>query len=987
MESLESLGIKMKQRGAGVILCAFLLVSLVGPAAAAPAAPTEPVRLLTSGPQGVTVELTAPATGLSFKQDAGCEIAQLPGFTQTAEPGQPQLPVKVVLLGVPPDVELSLIADASAPQRAAEGFVPCAPLERLASEAEGAEDTSATAQAASVQSAWPTEAVRMIDLGFMRSQRIVRLEFYPFRLAPGGRLMAMDRITATVRFGNAPAASATASAITEPNLESVLARTLLNYESARSWRAESAAAPAAAWTPPQPGYKVEVKEDGLYRLTRAELAAAGLPVDQLDPRGLRMFNAGQEIAIRVTGEGDARLDADDTVLFFGQATSSRYTDRNVYWLAFGGGAGKRMTGRAANPAGSLASSFTATVRKEENTVYDSDLPKLPGYDHWYGQLIQALGAGKSGSVSVTMPAPQLATGSANAKLDLVLGAVTSGSHKVRLYVNPTTNAAHVWEGTWEGPTTTAISAPFPQTHLTAGNNTVKIEVINDFPGRAADLVRVDWVQLGYPRQYVADNDRLAFGGDAAGAWRYAVTGFSETPELYDVTDPLNPQLLAPVGSSAAQEGFDAVTLSFGDNQPAPRRYLALTAARRLVPPGVTFDQPSNLQATNQGADYLIITHRDFAAALAPLAQLRSAAGLRVKVVDVQDAYDEFGGGLMSAEAIRDFIAYAYANWTKPAPSSVLLVGDGTYDLRGYRSTTPTYLPPFLDMVDPDVGETATDNRYVAVTQTASGYDILPDLSVGRLPANTPAEASVMVDKIIAYATQASGSWQRQVLFVADDLEGGGGNFYAYSDGIADGKTTHNGATVKVLPASYTPKKVYLGQTCDLSNPASSSECRGQIVDSINSGALMVSYVGHGVKTYWAAERLYDVAAMTSLTNAGRLPIMLPMTCNEGYFIDPTESSLSELSLRRADGGSIASWSPTGYGLAPGHDYLERGLFLSVFHDGQSLGAGATSAKLYLAANAPPGAFEDLIDTFLLLGDPELRIPTESRLFLPLTNRP
>ena len=92
-----------------------------------------------------------------------------------------------------------------------------------------------------------------------------------------------------------------------------------------------------------------------------------------------------------------------------------------------------------------------------------------------------------------------------------------------------------------------------------------------------------------------------------------------------------------------------------------------------------------------------------------------------------------------------------------------------------------------------------------------------------------------------------------------------------------------------------------------------------------------------MKTYWAAEHLYDGVALASLNNGPRLPIMLPMTCNEGYFIDPSETSLSELGLRRADGGPVAAWAPTGYGLAPGHDYLERGLFLAMFHDGLSPG--------------------------------------------------
>jgi hypothetical protein len=375
-------------------------------------------------------------------------------------------------------------------------------------------------------------------------------------------------------------------------------------------------------------------------------------------------------------------------------------------------------------------------------------------------------------------------------------------------------------------------------------------------------------------------------------------------------------------------------------------------------------------------DYVVVTHRDFLAPAQRLAAHRASQGLHVRVVDVQEIYDQFGYGLMSAETIRDFIAFAYSQWPAPAPSHAQLVGDGTYDFRGFSSFgTPTYVPPYLDMVDPDMGETATDNRYVTITPG----DVLPDLNIGRLPVNTLEEANAMVDKIVAYEALASAAWTQNALFVSDDVEGGGGNFYEYSDGIADGSTTYKGSLVKILPAGYTPNKTYLGQTCDLSNPPGSVECRAQIIERINAGSLFVSYIGHGTRTYWAAEKLFDKTALGQVNTGGRAPIMLPMTCNEGYFQDPdpAQTSLSEIGVRMKDNGPIASWAPTGFGLAPGHDFLEKGLLLALFYDGVRLGAAASAGKLYLAANAPPGTFIDLIDTFLLLGDSALKVPVQS----------
>jgi uncharacterized repeat protein (TIGR01451 family) len=105
--------------------------------------------------------------------------------------------------------------------------------------------------------------------------------------------------------------------------------------------------------------------------------------------------------------------------------------------------------------------------------------------------------------------------------------------------------------------------------------------------------------------------------------------------------------------------------------------------------------------------------------------------------------------------------------------------------------------------------------------------------------------------------------------------------------------------------------------------------------------------------------------------------MAPMTCQEGYYIYPSSatddrSCLAESIVRVPGKGAIASWSPTGWGPAAGHDFLNRGLFQAFFYDGvDQLGPATTQAKLYLYANT--GEYRDLLDTYVLLGDPALQL--------------
>ena len=108
--------------------------------------------------------------------------------------------------------------------------------------------------------------------------------------------------------------------------------------------------------------------------------------------------------------------------------------------------------------------------------------------------------------------------------------------------------------------------------------------------------------------------------------------------------------------------------------------------------------------------------------------------------------------------------------------------------------------------------------------------------------------------------------------------------------------------------------------------------------------------------------------------------MFPMTCMEGYFQEPTAESASfgEAVVRLPQVGAVASWSPTGFGLVTGHDYLQKGAWLGYFHyDFVELGAATNFGKLYLMSNAPTNKYDDLVDTFMLFGDPSLHTGASS----------
>ena len=263
------------------------------------------------------------------------------------------------------------------------------------------------------------------------------------------------------------------------------------------------------------------------------------------------------------------------------------------------------------------------------------------------------------------------------------------------------NGSRIGTAAWSGIGWT--EAGFSNVALLEGENTVSLLCEG-----ALDKTAVDWFEVDYERGFEAEEDSLKFSH--LGGYRYRISGFSTNDAgLYDITQPSAVKRVV----NGATSGTGPFTLEAEPAGAGTRRYLAVGSGAIKTPSAVVKDRASSLSSTANAADWILITHRELgweaSGAKQPwvksLVHLRQSQGLRTKVVDVQDIFDEFGYGFATPQAIKDFIAYAYANWQSPAPQYVSLMGDTSYDYKDNWNIGPqNYVPGHLIYIE-HLGET------------------------------------------------------------------------------------------------------------------------------------------------------------------------------------------------------------------------------------------------------------------------------------------
>jgi hypothetical protein len=428
----------------------------------------------------------------------------------------------------------------------------------------------------------------------------------------------------------------------------------------------------------------------------------------------------------------------------------------------------------------------------------------------------------------------------------------------------------------------------------------------------------------------------------------------------------------------------------------------------LLSPSVQPDSPSNL--AQGAADYLIVSHASFLSAVQPLVALHEARGLKVRAVDVQDVYDEYSFGMLDPEAIRSFVSEAYRAYS-PAPRFLLLVGDGTSNFKDYYGLNDnTFIPPYLVDADPWLGEIACDTCFARVAGPGNApvsdvtNDLLPDLFVGRLPVRSLAQAQGLVAKLLDYNAGPTGGWQAQYLFVTDRPRDESGTPDPAGDFIASAE-----AAIAQLPPGAQARRFFYDLAPPTPRPGSvftqTATLRRDLQTAWDQGAALVTYIGHSNQWQWGSAAtsqppyLWAVFDAERRMNGARAPILLALTCLTGIFQKPIEPSIAgnaalesttdEWLLLQAGGGTIASLSPSGLGVATGHDLLNQGVLGALLGQEPSQRAlGAAHLAGFVTLLGKASCCRDLLFTYNLLGDPATALPfvPQSGVWLPLVRR-
>ncbi len=742
-------------------------------------------------------------------------------------------------------------------------------------------------------------------------------------------------------------------------------------------------------------YKVAVPSTGFYKVDYQFLTQQ-LGLSSIDPATIRVFGNGGnmlpennaiarpdnllENAIYVNDGGDGSFDQGDYFIFYAvgpmgweaDMTNQKfnhikniYEDQAYYFFNFDQGAGKRVSLQATQPTSNVQ-----VNTYDYYSVIDNDLENIGGFGKvWVAEEFSSR-PGQQLSRSYNM---QLGNTIGDATIEVAAGNYNpvGGSSVFSVSVNNTSFSLQV-----SSPSSNDYPVGYGvETFKKAVGNTANFQLTYSPP--SSDVKGyLNYIEVNVRKPLSFEGNTLLFRDmqsvGAGNVATYTIGNANANTQVWDVTDPQ--------GAIQMNGSVSGSNYSFTREADELRTFATFKSDALSTPTFIKAVPNQNIHGIDL-VDYVIVTYPEYKPAAERLAEFHKQRDkLSVLVVTTTEVYNEFSSGSQDISAIRDMMRMFYINAgmdTAKMPKHLLLMGDASYDYKDRVNNNSNRVPTF------ETKESVTHINYYAtddffgflddnenIETYGGGIKNTLDIGVGRIPANSLAEANDVVNKILHYKSSASlGPWRLATTYVADDEDGAGPH-------MSDGETME-----RVVNTSsnniFNSTKVYLDGLPTISTPGGkrAPQANKIINDAIFKGTFLVNYSGHGNPQVMAEERILTPDDYNSWRNIDQLPIMITATCDYGQYDQPTFVSSGERLLLKNNGGVIATLTTTQLVYQSYNHTMNRDFLASQFDHsngewntfGDAIRKGKN--KTYINSNAAG----ELINfrKFVLLGDPAL----------------
>ena len=337
---------------------------------------------------------------------------------------------------------------------------------------------------------------------------------------------------------------------------------------------------------------------------------------------------------------------------------------------------------------------------------------------------------------------------------------------------------------------------------------------------------------------------------------------------------------APSSStSPAASPAGSVALSPGGASPSPPRRITATSPSPPRPSSAPRSAPSAVLAPRHHEPGRLDPHRPRGAPprrRAPRRSTAQAQGLAAMAVSLEDVYDDFGFGEVSPtpSATSSPSPTTTGPRPRPATSSSSVTPPTTPRASSPEPPAPTSSPR-PSPSPPSSGPPPTPSTPPSTATTSSPTS--PSDASPPTPSPRPRPPS---RRSSTSRTPASPSPARP----------------------------SSSPTTPTSPATSRPTRRHrlppplAARPEALPHPARTTATKAAVLSAFDSGASLVSYVGHGSPGLWASESILRSPDVAALAPQPQQPLVLTMTCSNGYFVSPYDNSLAERPRPRPEQG-------------------------------------------------------------------------------------